>query len=143
LDAGPARVGRVFFEVAAPVQAAILAGRLETTTPPARPVRLGIGLCTFSRERMLLATLRRVPRSPYHRWAEPRIVVVNQGPRFASAEMAALFAREAGRVELVEQPNLGGAGRASPGRRWRSCAAMVRGAEGTTGERAPDRERAA
>jgi len=40
---------------------------------------------------MLLATLRRVLRSPYHRWASPRIVVVNQGPRFASAEMAALL----------------------------------------------------
>ena len=59
---------------------------------------------------MLLATLQRVLRSPYHRWASPRIVVVNQGPRFASAGMAALLAREAGRVELVEQPNLGGAG---------------------------------
>ncbi len=56
LDAGPASAGRIFFEVAAPARAAILAGRLETGTPPARPVRLGIGLCTFNRERMLLAT---------------------------------------------------------------------------------------
>ncbi len=110
LDVGPASAGRIFFEVSASAQAVILAGRLETGTPPARPVRLGIGLCTFNRERMLLATLQRVLRSPYHRWAAPRIVVVNQGPRFASAEMAALLAREAGRVELVEQPNLGGAG---------------------------------
>jgi hypothetical protein len=111
LDVGPASAGRIFFDVTAtPAEAAILAGRLETGTPAARAVRLGIGLCTFNRERMLLATLRRVLRSPYHRWASPRIVVVNQGPRFASAEMAALLAREAGRVELVEQPNLGGAG---------------------------------
>lgn len=111
LDLGPTGAGRIFFNVTAiPAGAAILAGRLETGTPPARAVRLGIGLCTFNRERMLLATLQRVLRSPYHRWAAPRIVVVNQGPRFASAEMTALLAREAGRVELVEQPNLGGAG---------------------------------
>jgi hypothetical protein len=123
LDVGPASAGRIFFDVtAAPAEAAILAGRLETGTPAARAVRLGIGLCTFNRERMLLATLRRVLRSPYHRWASPRIVVVNQGPRFASAEMAALLARGAGASSWSSSPTWA-APAASPGRRWRSCAA--------------------
>jgi galactofuranosylgalactofuranosylrhamnosyl-N-acetylglucosaminyl-diphospho-decaprenol beta-1,5/1,6-galactofuranosyltransferase len=109
-DLSPAGAGRLFFEVAAPAGASVLAGRLETGTAPVRPVRIGIGLCTFNREGMLLSNLRRLVRSPYWRWGLPRVVVVNQGRGFASEGMAALLAAERDRIAAVEQPNLGGAG---------------------------------
>jgi galactofuranosylgalactofuranosylrhamnosyl-N-acetylglucosaminyl-diphospho-decaprenol beta-1,5/1,6-galactofuranosyltransferase len=106
----PAGAGRIFFDITATDPTTLGAGRLETSTAPVRPVRLGIGLCTFNREDMLLANLQHLVRSPYWRWAAPRIVIVNQGRRFASAEMAALLATERGRIEVIEQANLGGAG---------------------------------
>ncbi len=110
LDPSPAGAGRVFFDVSSPGGAAILAGRMETPTPPLRPVHLGIALCTFNRERMLLRNLQLLLDSPYVRWAQPRIVIVNQGKPFASEGMAVLLAEHAGRVTVVEQGNLGGTG---------------------------------
>jgi len=110
LDPSPAGAGRVFFEVAATARAVIRAGHLETGTAPRRKVRLGIGLCTFNREATLAANLRRLVASPYYQWASPRVVVVNQGDPFSSGDMAALLASERGRIEVVEQANLGGTG---------------------------------
>jgi galactofuranosylgalactofuranosylrhamnosyl-N-acetylglucosaminyl-diphospho-decaprenol beta-1,5/1,6-galactofuranosyltransferase len=110
LEPSPAGSGRVFFKIAALAETRILAGRIETRSAPARPVRLGIGLCTFNREKMLLANLRRLVQSQYYRWAESRIVIVNQGKSFASEGMAALLAAERERIEVIEQPNLGGVG---------------------------------
>jgi galactofuranosylgalactofuranosylrhamnosyl-N-acetylglucosaminyl-diphospho-decaprenol beta-1,5/1,6-galactofuranosyltransferase len=109
-DATPAGAGRIFFEIFAPKGATLLAGRIETLAPPVRPVRLGIGLCTFNRERMLLATLQRLTRAPYCEWASPRIVVVNQGRPFAMPEMLALLEAQQARITVVTQPNLGGVG---------------------------------
>jgi len=110
LDPSPAGAGRVFFDVTATAKTLIRAGRLETGTAPRRKVRLGIGLCTFNREATLAANLRHLVASPYYRWASPRVVVVNQGDPFSSEDMAALLAAERGRIEVVEQANLGGTG---------------------------------
>jgi galactofuranosylgalactofuranosylrhamnosyl-N-acetylglucosaminyl-diphospho-decaprenol beta-1,5/1,6-galactofuranosyltransferase len=110
LDPSPAGAGRIFFEVTAAAGTTIRAGRLETTMAPRQKVRLGIGLCTFNREAQLLANLRRLVSSPYYRWARPRVVVVNQGQRFASAGMAALLEAEADNIQVVEQANFGGVG---------------------------------
>lgn len=110
LDPAPAGAGRVFFEITAASRAAIRAGWLETSTPPRQPVRLGIGLCTFEREAQLAANLRRLVRSAYWRWAGPRVVVVNQGRRFASAEMARVLAEEPEAITVIDQSNLGGVG---------------------------------
>jgi len=126
LASSTAGSGRVFFEVTAIEDTVVLAGRLETAGAPTRPVRLGIGLCTFNRERMLAANLRRLVRSSYYRWASPRIVIVNQGSPFTSPEMAALLAAEEGRIEVIEQPNLGGAGGFT-----RAAMEIVRGGECT------------
>lgn len=110
LDPSPAGAGRVFFDVAATAEAVIRAGRLETGTAPRRKARLGMGLCTFNREAALAANLRHLVASPYYRWASPPVVVVNQGAPFSSEDMAALLAAERGRIEVVEQANLGGTG---------------------------------
>jgi galactofuranosylgalactofuranosylrhamnosyl-N-acetylglucosaminyl-diphospho-decaprenol beta-1,5/1,6-galactofuranosyltransferase len=110
LDPAPAGAGRIFFEVSAMVRTTIHGGRIETGTAPRRPVRLGVGLCTFNREALLTANLRRLVQSSYYRWASPRVVIVNQGKAFTSEDMAALLAAEQGRIEVFEQANLGGAG---------------------------------
>jgi galactofuranosylgalactofuranosylrhamnosyl-N-acetylglucosaminyl-diphospho-decaprenol beta-1,5/1,6-galactofuranosyltransferase len=110
LDPMPAGAGRIFFEVTAMNGVTLRAGRLETSTPTRQTVRLGIGLCTFNREMQLVDNLRRLMQSAYWRWAKPRVVIVNQGHRFASAEMAALLAEMPDGITLVEQANLGGAG---------------------------------
>jgi galactofuranosylgalactofuranosylrhamnosyl-N-acetylglucosaminyl-diphospho-decaprenol beta-1,5/1,6-galactofuranosyltransferase len=110
LDPSPIGAGRIFFELTATARTTIRAGRLETGTAPLREVLLGIGLCTFNREAMLAANLRRLVQSSYYRWASPRIVIVNQGKRFDSADMAVLMASERGRIKVIEQANLGGAG---------------------------------
>jgi galactofuranosylgalactofuranosylrhamnosyl-N-acetylglucosaminyl-diphospho-decaprenol beta-1,5/1,6-galactofuranosyltransferase len=110
LDPIPAGAGRIFFEITAITGTTIRGGRLETGTSPRQPVRLGIGLCTFNREAQLVVNLRRLVRSSYYRWARPRVVIVNQGQRFASDDMAALLASEGTGIKVVEQANLGGAG---------------------------------
>jgi galactofuranosylgalactofuranosylrhamnosyl-N-acetylglucosaminyl-diphospho-decaprenol beta-1,5/1,6-galactofuranosyltransferase len=110
LDPMPAGAGRIFFEITATSGVTLRAGRLETGTPTRQTVRLGIGLCTFNREVQLASNLRRLTQSAYWHWAKPRIVIVNQGHRFASTEMAALLAEISESTRVVEQANLGGAG---------------------------------
>lgn len=102
--------GRLFFTLTAlSEQATLLGGRFESKTKPRRPVRLGIGLCTFSREAAVTANLRRIVASPYFRWARPQIIVVNQGPPFRAGTITDLLEQE-DRIRVIEQPNLGGAG---------------------------------
>jgi galactofuranosylgalactofuranosylrhamnosyl-N-acetylglucosaminyl-diphospho-decaprenol beta-1,5/1,6-galactofuranosyltransferase len=110
LDLATAGAGRIFFEVVALSKASIRAGRIEATSPPMRPVRLGIGLCTFNRERMLLGNLKRLVSSNYWRWAKPKVVIVNQGKSFESEAMLHLLASERDAITVVEQGNFGGAG---------------------------------
>lgn len=107
---GADRQGRLFFVLVNLRGPAVLfGGRYESSSPPRREVCLGIGLCTFNREDILAANLRRIVKSPYYRWVRPSITVVNQGAPFHTPAMAALLANEPA-IRVFEQPNLGGAG---------------------------------
>jgi len=80
-----------------------------TFEQPLRQVSLGVGICTFNRERFLLPTLERLLGAPPEA-AVGQIFVVNQGEPLASPQLQALRAAEPLRLRIVAQENYGGAG---------------------------------
>lgn len=79
-----------------------------TQAPPVRPVRLTAVICTFNREEDVAATLDEIllNTSDLH-----RAIVVNQGAAGLASRLEHLLgAQEAGLLQVIDQPNLGGAG---------------------------------
>lgn len=76
------------------------------------PVRLGIVLCTFNRERFVAAVLKTMAADPVLLARLDRVFVVNQGkPGLARHPLVApLVDRIGSRLTIIEQGNFGGAG---------------------------------
>lgn len=74
--------------------------------------RLGLVICTFNRQKQLGAVLDSIAADPLALAATTRLLVVSQGePGLASHPAIAPAAGRLGeRLQIVEQPNLGGAG---------------------------------
>lgn len=79
-----------------------------TDAPPARTVRLSVGLCTFNRERYLADTLDELARLRDRVPGISNVIVVNQGEPFQSDAVHAALDRSGARE--IGQSNLGGAG---------------------------------
>lgn len=80
-----------------------------TFEKPLRQVSLGVGICTFNRERFLLPTLERLLNAPPEAGVD-QIYVVNQGDPLAAPRLQALRDAEPLRLRVVAQDNHGGAG---------------------------------
>jgi len=80
-----------------------------TFEPPLRKVSLGVGICTFNRERFLLPTLERLLSAPPQAGVG-QVYVVNQGEPLTSPQLQALRDAEPLRLRVVNQDNFGGAG---------------------------------
>lgn len=80
-----------------------------TYDKPLRKVSLGVGICTFNRERFLLPTLERLLGAPDEAGVD-QIYVVNQGDPLTSPQLQALRDAEPLRLRIVSQDNFGGAG---------------------------------
>ena len=106
--AGRPTSGRLFVEVEALGPCEIASIAFVTDTPPLREVSLSIGICTYNREADLTETLKELIAAADRLDAIKCIHVVNQGNRFASEALVALF--EDPRLVLAEQANLGGCG---------------------------------
>ncbi|CAN7361697.1 glycosyltransferase [Phenylobacterium sp. LjRoot219] len=80
-----------------------------TFDKPLRQVSLGVGICTFNRERFLLPTLERLLGAPAEAGVD-QIYVVNQGEPLSSPRLQTLRDAEPLRLRIVSQDNFGGAG---------------------------------
>jgi galactofuranosylgalactofuranosylrhamnosyl-N-acetylglucosaminyl-diphospho-decaprenol beta-1,5/1,6-galactofuranosyltransferase len=89
-------------------EARILDLTWSTSTPPEHKVVLTAIICTFNRERDVAATLESLLIRPS---GVTRVIVVNQGRPGLAARLADMgSAIEGGRLLVIEQANLGGAG---------------------------------
>lgn len=100
---------RLFLDIASPCGAILHGVRFTTRTPPPRPVKLTIGLCTFNREEFLLRTLAGLLDIWLDHPGLLKIIVVNQGDHFSNPDLASL-ANNSDHVALITQANLGGSG---------------------------------
>jgi galactofuranosylgalactofuranosylrhamnosyl-N-acetylglucosaminyl-diphospho-decaprenol beta-1,5/1,6-galactofuranosyltransferase len=107
------RSGLLFFEIEAHSPRLVM-HRAEWTARDVvpRPTRLIAGICTFNRASLLLRNVTAILADPDVAELLERVIVVDQGtervrdhPAFATLER-----KTAGRLQLVEQANRGGAG---------------------------------
>ena len=103
--------GRLWFDVDARTECTVYGGEWLTPDPPIRPVNPSVVFCTFNRVRYLSRIVRALAdrKDVYEEIA--RIIIVNQGDRFELRDLVTDASEDfLGRIELIEQQNLGGCG---------------------------------
>ncbi len=99
------QAGRLWFELVADGELVLSAASWVTRDSARQPVRLGLGICTYNRERPLAQVLERIEQHPALDGLVERIIVVNQGTPELGRRLPM-----GPRVDVIEQANLGGAG---------------------------------
>ncbi len=103
--------GRLWFDVDAATECTVYGGDWLTTDRPVRRVNPSVVFCTFNRVSYLSRIVRALAdrKDVYEEIA--RIFIVNQGDRFELRDLVTDASEDfLDRVELIEQPNLGGCG---------------------------------
>jgi galactofuranosylgalactofuranosylrhamnosyl-N-acetylglucosaminyl-diphospho-decaprenol beta-1,5/1,6-galactofuranosyltransferase len=103
--------GLVWFELAAlEAPVTLVAGSWTAPETVARPVSIGVVICTMNREAALGAVLGAIAEHKALDEVVGRVIVVNQGAAGLRQRLAPVALRLGPRLKLVEQGNFGGAG---------------------------------
>ncbi len=101
----------MWFEVRADTECAVYGGEWVTTDPPVRRVSPSVVICAFNRLEYLSRIVRALADRKEVYEEISRIFIVNQGDRFGLSDLVTDANEDfLGRIELIEQDNLGGCG---------------------------------
>ena len=101
--------GRIFFDFKAHSKSELSEISICTEESPERSVNLTLGICTFSRESYLAATIRSISSCEDLENIISNVIIVNQGPPFSNSELIQSIGSDR-RIKVIEQDNFGGCG---------------------------------
>ncbi|MGI9623876.1 MAG: glycosyltransferase [Acidimicrobiales bacterium] len=104
--------GRLWFTLESESDVELVSAGWHTDQIPRRDVHLNVIFCTFNRQDYLAQVLRDIDSADHVVDRVSRFTVVNQGSPFSLHEIggADLSTNFVGKLEILEQPNLGGCG---------------------------------